>query len=138
MNISTSQKNNTHMHKYIKVYHFLLLMKWKGKKGLKRNKVKTENAKMKVIKWERIWDTKRERERETYDTYYNYKPSGQLQVSLRKTISHLVSLFRKNKIRHYFYRMSWTSYEFKWLGIFIFCFWMVFWLKILFICCWLA
>ena len=54
------------MHKYIKVYHFLLLMKWKGKKGPKRNKVKTENAKMKVIKWERIWDTKRERERERH------------------------------------------------------------------------
>ena len=54
------------MHKYIKVYHFLLLMKWKGKKGLKRNKVKTENAKMKVIKWERIWDTKRERERDIW------------------------------------------------------------------------
>ena len=62
MNISTSQKNNTHMHKYIKVYHFLLLMKWKGKKGLKRNKVETENAKMKVIKWERIWERERERD----------------------------------------------------------------------------
>ena len=69
MNISTSQKNNTHVHKYIKVYHFVLLMKWKGKKGPKRNKVKTENAKMKVIKWERIWDTKRERERER-DIWY--------------------------------------------------------------------
>ena len=42
-----------------------------------------ENAKMRVIKWEKIWNDyrkwkngERERERATDDTYYDYKPNS--------------------------------------------------------------
>ena len=50
--------------------YFFLLTKWKGKKGLMRDKVKIEKVEMKVIKWEpemtieKKKNEERERERE--------------------------------------------------------------------------
>ena len=47
----------------------------KKKNGLMKEKVKTENAKMRVIKWEKEglkwWERERERERVTNDTCYD-------------------------------------------------------------------
>ena len=51
----------------MKFYNFLLLTKWKGKKWLMKDKVRSENDEMRVIKWDRkrVWnDDRRERERE--------------------------------------------------------------------------
>ena len=53
LNISTSRKKKTH--KYMKFCNFFLLTKWKGKKWLILiDKVKTNNANMKIILWDYV------------------------------------------------------------------------------------
>ena len=64
----------------MKFYNFFfLLTKWKGKKGLMRDKVKIEKVEMKVIKWEPEMTIekkkmKRERERER-EREISFKPN---------------------------------------------------------------
>ena len=48
----------------MKFYNFLLLTKSKSKKELMRNKMGIEIVEKIIIKWERIWNDVRERERE--------------------------------------------------------------------------
>ena len=58
--------------------YFFLLTKWKGKKGLMRDKVKIEKVEMKVIKWEpemtieKKKNEERERERDFIQTKSNF------------------------------------------------------------------
>ena len=40
-----------------------------------REKVRTDNAEIREIKWEIIWNDYRERERAMDDTYYEYEPN---------------------------------------------------------------
>ena len=52
----------------------------KTKRDWWEKKVRIENAEMRVIKWEKIWNDYRkrkngERERATHDTYYDYEPN---------------------------------------------------------------
>ena len=49
---------------YMKFYNFFLLIKWKGKNELTRDKMRIKNAEMRVIKWEGLKWWERERERE--------------------------------------------------------------------------
>ena len=49
----------------MKFYNFLLLTKSKSKKWLMRNKMGIKNVEMIIIKWERVWNDERERERES-------------------------------------------------------------------------
>ena len=44
----------------MKYYNVILLTKRKRKKGLTRDKMGIKNAKMRVIKWERVWNDDRE------------------------------------------------------------------------------
>ena len=48
--------------KYMKHYNFFLLMKKKN--GLIKDKVGIEDIEIRIIKWEKVWNDERERERE--------------------------------------------------------------------------
>ena len=111
-----------------------------------RDKMRTENTKMRVIKGERIWNSDRERERENRGWYLlqlQTEPprKAKLPVLLKRIHRHNISLgtifymyiyiyIKRNEIKDYFYGMGWTSYEFEWLVDFfkrIFCSFVVVW-----------
>ena len=125
MNISTSQK----------------------KKGLTRDKVEIENAKMRIIKWETIlnnngkliFTTTVSRNANESKIVVTAKPKRISLLTLpRRTHNHNISLkeiwnyklflcnkneFQFQMIRDFcFYFSIWRNYKFKWLGIFIFIF----------------
>ena len=55
----------------MKHYNFFLLMKKKN--GLIKDKVGIEDIEIRIIKWEKVWNDERERERERDDICYKYK-----------------------------------------------------------------
>ena len=67
----------------MKFYNFLLLTKWKVKKKPMRDKVRIENAEMRLIKWESLkwWERERERERVTNDIHCDYELSRQEELN---------------------------------------------------------
>ena len=128
-----------------------------------RDQVKIKNVEIRVIKCDRVWNDDREEKNEDKKQRMNLlqlwvksprrtellrlqiKPKrAKLLVLQWRIHGHNISdgiassFFRKKKIRDYFYEIGWMSYESKWLGIFVFCFWMGLLLNILFICCYLA
>ena len=97
-----------------------------------------EDIEMRIIKWEKIWNDKRERERERerYDICYkyksnrivkdycNFKDKESITVGIVKENSWPqyffgVHFLMKNEIMDYFYVIGWMSYKFKWSKIFI-------------------
>ena len=89
-------------------YNFLLLTKSKSKKGLMRNKMGIENVEMIIIKWERVWNDEREREREKIhaetlsQAIEESRASGVVDENLQSQYLSWYHFFRKNKIRDYF------------------------------------
>ena len=96
-----------------------------------KDKMKTKNYDMRVLKWNRVWndDRKRKIERERQSNGW-YIPAGccdcdrvieesrATNIAKKKLSLQYLSWYhflKKNKIRDYFYRISWTSYEFEWL-----------------------
>ena len=111
-------------------------------KKLMRDKLRTENVEIRVIKWKKVWnnvieekwrddtccDCKDEKSRTTSDIKENSQPQ---YISWY----HFLWKNKKKEIMDYFYRMGRMSYNLEWLGVFIFCFLMNYLLNMLFICC---
>ena len=118
------------------------------KKGLTRDKVEIENAKMRIIKWETvlnnngklIFTTTVSRNANESKIVVTAKPKRISLLTLpRRTHGHNISLkerwnyksFLCNKLNEFQFRMIrdfcfyfsiWRNYKFKWLEIFIFIF----------------
>ena len=69
MSQKEKKKKKIYIYIYMKFYNFLLLQNEKIKKEPMRDKVRTENAEMRLIKWESLKWWERERERESNEWY---------------------------------------------------------------------